>query len=67
MEHNNIPQFSNNFPGYRNFNYSATLEESMDNNSSKNASFRPDLSESASLFFSRDYSWEYFSNELEFE
>jgi len=66
MEQNNIPQLSN-LPGYRNFVYTVALDEYKDNISLPITSYHSDVSESANSFFARDFSWEYFSNELEFE
>lgn len=39
----------------------------MSNESLPNALFQQNMSDSADLFFRRDFNWEYFSNELEFE
>ena len=67
MEHNNIPQVNNNLPVYKNFIYSVKQDESTDNNSLKSMAHHTDISESANSFFRRDFNWEYFSNELEYE
>jgi hypothetical protein len=63
----NIPQINTSLLSCANFNYSVSLEKYKNDVSLPNTAYRIDPSEDASTFFARDYSWEYFCNELEFE
>jgi hypothetical protein len=66
MQHFPLSTAINNLPSYRNFIYTGGSED-MSNESLPNALFQQNMSDSADLFFRRDFNWEYFSNELEFE
>ncbi|MEJ7677249.1 MAG: hypothetical protein WKG06_05125 [Segetibacter sp.] len=62
-----LPQPTDNAPGYKRFLYSEGREDDKISDISPNTSYRTNISDSANSFFSRDFNWEYFSNELEFE
>lgn len=67
MEQNFAAGINGNFPSNANFTYSINFEECKNDIAFPNTSYHTDISESANNFFARDFSWEYFCNELEFE
>jgi len=54
-------------PSCANFIYSIGLEDKKNNAVSPSTSYHTNISDSANSFFIRDFNWEYFCNELEFE
>lgn len=62
-----LPQPIENAPAYNNFVYSIVSEDDKISENSPNPSYRTNISDLANSFFKSDFSWEYFSNELEFE
>lgn len=52
---------------HNNFVYSLLLGDKEKTRVTPNTSYHTTASEQANSFFRRDYNWEYFSNELEFE
>lgn len=67
MQHNQLPSTNNNMPSCANFIYSIGLEDKKNNAVSPSTSYHTNISDSANSFFIRDFNWEYFCNELEFE
>lgn len=63
MQQSNLSQLNNNLPIHNNFLYSIKLDQNL-NCISPNTPYKTEISES---FCQSNFSWENFSNELEFE
>ena len=67
MQHNSSPFAISNLSPHTNYPFSVSSDDKRkDILSPKSYSFT-DLQKASNSFFVRDFNWEYFSNELEFE